>query len=110
MIDFDGAMLGDPYWEIAHFITFLKKDVPWCRDCFVSPGELGTKRLEQAQRAYRKGYEEGGPQALDEPRLAWFRIASEIQYLARSLQRDLLNPVAFARTFESIRNLCRQLS
>lgn len=84
VLDFDGAILADPHWEMASFITSLKRDLPM----FENPHFLA-----RAGREYLEGYQECGGLIVPE-RLEWFRFASEVHFLARTLQRDLLPPNA----------------
>ncbi len=105
IIDFDDCVLGDPYWEIAKLIAFIKYDVPLFRDWFIRPEEK-TELIEEACQVYLKGYQGTAQQALNQKRLLWYRICFEIDYLARLFKRDLFHPLAFDRTVKVIRELC----
>jgi hypothetical protein len=139
VIDFDGAMRADPYWEIARFLTYLKKDAPLLGESnkfaplppmapltprklvlgeeglggegvkWMADGMAEESLLERASAAYLRGYQERRGAALDPARLAWFRMCCEIHFLARLLQRDRVTPAVIERTFGIIQALCECL-
>lgn len=95
VVDFDGAVVGDPHWEHALFITSLKRELPIFSDAGLH---------EEAADAYIAGYEnEGG--RVNREKLRWFRLAAEIHFLARSFQRDLYTPRLFAQSVCAIGKL-----
>jgi thiamine kinase-like enzyme len=109
VVDFDGCVRGDPHFEIAKLIASLKYNVPLFRDRFRVPAEPEPDLLEQACASYLQGYEEQAQHTMNRHRILWYRIAWEIQYLARQLKRDQFHPVAFARAIGLIGDLSEQL-
>jgi aminoglycoside phosphotransferase (APT) family kinase protein len=97
IVDFDGAAAADPHWEQALFLTSLKRECPIF---------LEADLHEQAVDAFIRGYErEGG--RVNAEKLRWFRLASEIHFLARTFQRDLLTPELFAQSVCAIARLSK---
>jgi hypothetical protein len=97
IVDFDGAAAADPHWEQALFLTSLKRDCPMFLDADLH---------EQAVAAFIRGYErEGG--RVNAEKLRWFRLASEIHFLARTFQRDLFTPELFAQSVGAIAQLSK---
>ncbi len=97
VIDFDLAMRGDPYREIAMFIASLKYDVPFFHNAMTGSDSPGTGAAtsqanllfcEEAGDAYLNGYEERAKKRLDQKKLRWYRICSEIYYLALMFKKD----------------------
>ncbi len=110
VIDFDAAMRADPYLEVARLMALLKHDVPVFRQRFVDPREDPTDLLRAACDAYVEGYQERAHQMLDPKRLLWYRIACEIQYLARTLARDRFDPIPFDRVIRLLHDLSEKFS
>lgn len=98
VIDFDGCLRGDRYREMARLIAFLKHNVPLFMNTFQDPHLNAVNVVEEATESYLRGYQERAKERLNWKRLLWYRIACEIHYLARTLQRDLFHPLAFERT------------
>lgn len=97
IVDFDGAAAADPHWEQALFLTSLKRECPIFLDADLH---------EQAVDAFIRGYErEGG--RVNAEKLRWFRLASEIHFLARTFQRDLFTPELFAQSVCAIAQLSK---
>jgi thiamine kinase-like enzyme len=109
VVDFDGCVQGDPHFEIAKLIASLKYNVPLFRDRFRDPAQPEPDLLEQACASYLQGYEEQAQHTMNRHRILWYRIAWEIQYLARQFKRDQFHPVAFDRAIALIRDLSEQL-
>jgi thiamine kinase-like enzyme len=109
VVDFDGCVRGDPHFEIAKLIASLKYKVPLFRDRFRDPAEPERGLLEQACASYLQGYEEQAQHTMNRHRILWYRIAWEIQHLARRLKRDQFHPVAFDRAIALIGDLSEQL-
>ena len=108
VIDFDGAMRADPYLEVANLITLLKHDVPAFVQRFADAAQDPTDLLKAACDAYLEGYQERARQTLDPKRLLWYRIGCEIRYLARTIARDLLDPLRFDRLIRLLHDLSAQ--
>jgi thiamine kinase-like enzyme len=109
VVDIDRCVRGDPHFEIAKLIASLKYNVPLFRDRFRDPAEPESDLLEQACASYLQGYEEQAQQTMNRHRILWYRIAWEIQYLARQLKRDQFHPVAFDRAIALIADLSEHL-
>ena len=105
VVDFDAAMRADPYLDVARLMALLKHDVPFFRQRFVDAGQDATDLLEAACDAYVEGYQERAQRRLNPRRLLWYRIACEIDYLARMIARDLLDPVPFDRVIRLLHDL-----
>lgn len=109
VIDFDGYLMADPTWEMALFLTSLKRDVPFFSQIIADPSVDWCPVFERAEQGYLQGYFHQCATGFSYSRLTWFRLAMEIHYLARSLQRDLVDPVAFGRTWGYIQTLADEL-
>jgi hypothetical protein len=95
VIDFDGACRGDLHWELALFITSLKRE----SQIFSDP-QLHLA----AEEAYLAGYESEGGRVSRE-KLRWHRLAAEIHFLARTYQRDLYTPELLKQSIAAIARL-----
>ena len=109
IVDFDGCLYGDRYREIASLLAFLKHNVPFFFEAYHDPALDAETILDRAYAAYLRGYQQHSNKAMDWKRLSWYQLASEVQYLARTLQRDLYYPVAFERTVRRIEALTARL-
>jgi thiamine kinase-like enzyme len=109
VVDFDGCLRGDPLFEIAKLMASLKYNVPLFRDGFRDPTQRMEDRLEEACESYVRGYEEQAQESVNQTRILWYRIAWEINYLARRFTRDQFHPVAFNRAIALIGDLSEQL-
>ena len=102
VVDFDGCLHADPCWDMAWFLSALRRDVP-----FIANATVGPSVLERAEQSYLKGYQ--NVRGFSAPRLAWFRLAEEIHFLARSFQRDLWDEAAVEQTLHRLRELTGNL-
>ena len=102
VIDFDGYLHADPCWDIAWFLSSLRRDVPFIKAL------PHSDTLMQAEESYLKGY--ATVREYSAERLNWFRVAEEIHFLARSCQRDLLNDDVRDRTLARIQQFAGNLS
>jgi hypothetical protein len=108
LIDLDGCRIGDPCQDVARFLAFLKRDVPYFREEFAAPG-AGRASYEAGIAAYLEGYSDAAGASLDPSRLTWYLLAHELHFLARMFKRDLYEPVAFERSVDRVVRLREQL-
>jgi len=108
VIDLDGCRNGDPCQDVARFLAFLKRDVPYYRDSFADP-RGGHEEYEAGVAAYLSGYSDSAGADLDPARLSWYLLAHELHFLARMFKRDLYDPIAFRRSEERVELLGEQL-
>lgn len=110
VVDFDGCLYSDRYREIARLLAFLKHNVPFFSQAYHNPALDAETILDRARAAYLRGYQQHSNEALNGKRLSWYQLASEVHYLARTLQRDLFaHFVGFERTIRRIEKLTVQL-
>lgn len=105
VIDFDLAMRGDPYVEIAMFIASLKYDVPFFQTGAAGAIQSEIGFCEEAGEAYLNGYEEKAKKKLDRKKLRWYRICSEVYYLALMLKKDRFDPGRFDSVIEQLKEI-----
>ena len=110
VVDFDGCRYGDRYREIARLLAFLKHNVPFFYWSYHDPALDAETILDRACAAYLRGYQQHSNGAMAWKRLSWYQLASEVHYLARTLQRDLfVHAVGFERTIQHIEKLTAQV-
>jgi thiamine kinase-like enzyme len=78
LVDFDAACLGDPFYDLAEFVTSLQY-LRFTRD-------WERARLEQAQQTFQAAYAENVPWALEPERIAWYAVVSILGKLHDSLK------------------------
>ncbi|NOT13668.1 MAG: aminoglycoside phosphotransferase family protein [Methylococcaceae bacterium] len=92
VVDFDLAGMGDPYQDMAMFITSLSHDVPLFQD---RPELLAT-----ATQDYLKCYQQSTEKLIDTDSFIWYRVCAEIYYLALILKKDRFTPLAYQQAHD----------
>lgn len=95
VIDFDLARLGDPLFEVAMLIASLRYDLPYFEGAVTASNGEVPRVLRAAEEAYLTGYQEQSGFSFNRKRFLWYRIRSEIYYLALMIKKDRFHPLAF---------------
>lgn len=109
VVDFDNALWGDPYMDMATLLSLLKRDAPFFADAFTDPHAHAFALLEKAQQAYLEGYQNKTKKRVDLKRLFWYRLCYEIHYVARMLKRDRFHTLGFERSMHLIETFADRL-
>lgn len=101
VVDFELCMKGDPDLEMAMFIASLTRDVPLFQEEMLR-SDGAEVILQAASEAYLEGYQSKSPRVLNRKRLLWYRLCSEIYYLALMFKKDRFHPIAFDHAIGAI--------